>query len=94
MRRGRCHANVGTTLRLQDKKAMSDEQRQREAEVFGQEVSVGDLDAFSGGYMGYYEADLNYCVKQHKRQIYGGKIYSSKSSSGERRHHADGVAWP
>ena len=59
---------------------MSDEQKQREAEVFGQEVSVSDLDAISGGNM---DTDLEYssnrkdsdesnCVQKHKRPIYGG----------------------
>ena len=60
---------------------MSDEQKQREAEVFGQEVSVGDLDAISGGtpdadydYGGKDEpeSDMSNCVQKHKRPIYGG----------------------
>jgi hypothetical protein len=49
---------------------MSSEDRAREDDVFGQELSVEDLDAAAGGVDS--DSDIRHCVQKHARSIYEG----------------------
>ena len=71
---------------------MSEGQKAREEEVFSQELSADDFDAAAGGDcgnfaralgMGTEDADSENCVKDHKRNIYGGNGFPNCAATVE-----------
>ena len=60
---------------------MSNDDKAREYEVFGQELSLEELDAAAGGVDP--DPDIRNCVQKHSRAIYGGNGFPNCSATVE-----------
>ena len=76
---------------------MTDEQKAKENEVFNQELSIDDLDAAAGGEYNElgkalfgaekHDDDIENCVEDHRRQIYGGGGFPNCAATVEDGSH-------